>query len=143
WRDSNRVSAGALRDRINDARRAAAPYVVTDAIDLIAHGMGGAVARAYVQGAGLDGALAPVAYGNDVRKIVFVASAQRGFPASYKILEGNSWSDLLRDTPWLATSMDWMLWPALARGRWLEAHPGQAAPLVCFAAPTASGKIYR
>jgi len=143
WRDSARLAAGALRSRISAARSVSAPYVASNAVDVIAHGMGGTVARAYVQGRALDSALAPVAYGNDVRKIIVVASAQRGFPASYKAFESNSWSDWLRDTPWLAASLDWMLWPALARGHWLDAHPGEATPVVCFAAPTASGKICR
>ena len=139
WRNSNRVTAGLLRDRINQALAAnRVGYLARDGkVDLLVHSMGGLITRVYVEGLAIDANGQPISYPAtpDIRKIIFAASPHRGFPEDYKTYEGNNWDSFLADTPALNFGMDYILWPAFIKKHWSAAHPTEFAPSVCIDDP--------
>ncbi|RMF27358.1 MAG: hypothetical protein D6759_17850, partial [Chloroflexi bacterium] len=125
WRNSNRVSADLLDEKIGEqlSRVAELPYVNHDGkVDLVVHSMGGLVSRAYIQGYGVDNENgdAPIAYDGDVRKVVFIASPHRGFPIDYRTREGLTWDDYLYEgnEGHLRTLMNEVLWPILIQKKY-------------------------
>jgi len=81
WSQSNNVTAGLLKDKINAVKAACVPSDIFDCskVDLIGHSMGGIVARTYIEGAD---------YQNDVDQMIFVAVPQKGSPKDYLLWEG-------------------------------------------------------
>ncbi|MFA6228019.1 MAG: alpha/beta fold hydrolase, partial [Patescibacteria group bacterium] len=77
WRHSNLDTMTHLRDKINEVKE----ICQCDKVDLIGHSMGGLVARAYIEG--------PF-YGDDVDKVVFLATPHRGATKTYLMWEGGS-----------------------------------------------------
>ncbi|MEI6627615.1 MAG: alpha/beta fold hydrolase, partial [bacterium] len=75
WRESNVDTAYLLKDKVEAVKRIAG----TGRVNLIAHSMGGLVARYYAQE--LDGA-------KNIDKLIFLATPQRGSPKSYLAVEG-------------------------------------------------------
>jgi pimeloyl-ACP methyl ester carboxylesterase len=135
WRNSNRVTARNLRDRIREVLAASAtiPYVAQDGkVDLVVHSMGGLITRIYAQGEGLEANGTPLAYNGDIRKVVFMGTPHRGFPEDYKTYEGGSWYDFLYDNPFPRWAMDGVFWPAFITKHWQQAHPNQSPPYVCL-----------
>ena len=132
WRQSNTLSAGFLADQLNTAiiprsRPAAVPYMDSNPqADLVVHSMGGLVSRSYIQGMGLTHSDASVAYQDNVRKVVFIASPHKGFAFDYQTWEGMTWSRYLENAPlwsggrlWRSVNtlrflMDNRIWPRLA-----------------------------
>jgi hypothetical protein len=127
WRAPNERSAEFLGselagDVVPRSRPWNVPYVSADArADLLVHSMGGLVARSYIQGPG---------WGDNVRKVIFVASPHKGFPFDYRTWEGMEWSDYVYDAPLPAplppgaggitftAIMDRLLWPTLVAKRY-------------------------
>jgi hypothetical protein len=85
WRQSNASSSLLLKQKINDAKAAcnAAQPSGYDCskVDLVAHSMGGIVARTYIEGAN---------YQNDADQLIFLATPQQGSPKAYLAWEGGS-----------------------------------------------------
>jgi len=83
WRQSNATSSLLLKQKINEAKAAciSANIVGYDCskVDLVAHSMGGIVARAYIEGAN---------YQNDIDQLIFLATPQQGAPMAYLAWEG-------------------------------------------------------
>ena len=104
-------------------------------VDILAHSMGGLITRVYMQGQAWDLNNQNIAYGNDIRKVIFAATPHRGFPEDYKTYEGNDWSDFLGETWALNLGMNGLLWPALVKKHWAAAHPSEAAPGICAIDP--------
>lgn len=75
WRDSNIDTAVLLKQKIDEVKAACA----CSKIDIVAHSMGGLVAREYIEG---------VHYDNDVRRLVFIGTPQLGAPEDYLTWEG-------------------------------------------------------
>lgn len=75
WRDSNATSSLLLKEKIDEIKNICG----CDKVDLVAHSMGGIVARAYIQGND---------YGNDVDQMIFIATPHRGSPKAYLGWEG-------------------------------------------------------
>ena len=75
WRESNILTAGLLRNKINEVQA----ICECDKVDIVAHSMGGLVARYYIQ-SGL--------YENDVDQLVFLGTPHLGSVDSYLIWEG-------------------------------------------------------
>lgn len=75
WRDSNVLNALRLKEKIAEVKA----ICDCDKVDVVAHSMGGIVARAYVQGPN---------YVDDIDQLIFLATPQRGSPASYLTWEG-------------------------------------------------------
>ncbi|MDP2736679.1 MAG: hypothetical protein Q8O59_02740 [bacterium] len=75
WRTDNNLTAGLLKDKINSVK------AITGAskVDIIAHSMGGLVARSYIEGSG---------YQSDIDQIVFLGTPHQGSPESYLKYEG-------------------------------------------------------
>lgn len=74
WRQSNILTALQLRDRINDVQA----ICNCNKVDLVAHSMGGLVARQYIQ---FD------KYENDVDQLIFLGTPHLGAPKDYLIWE--------------------------------------------------------
>jgi pimeloyl-ACP methyl ester carboxylesterase len=118
WRRSNDRSADRLADRIPQALDLARPldYVgepeggPAAKVDLVVHSMGGLVTRAYAQR--YPGSL-PGQYHGDIRRVVFIATPHRGFPATYRIWEGLTWDNFLPSLQHILprTLMDGVIWP--------------------------------
>ncbi len=130
WRNSNRVSADLLDEKIEEqlGRVAELPYVNHDGkVDLVVHSMGGLVSRAYIQGYGVDdeNGDAPISYDGDVRKVVFIASPHRGFPIDYRTREGLTWDDYLyeENEGHLRVLLNDVLWP-----QWIAKKYGALRP---------------
>ncbi len=70
WRDSNVFTANLLDDKIDEIKS----MCVCDKVDIVAHSMGGLVARAYIQS---------VDYDNDVDQLIFLGTPHRGSPKAY------------------------------------------------------------
>lgn len=70
WRDSNVLSAAFLRNKINEVQE----ICQCEKVDLVAHSMGGLVARQYIQSNH---------YGNDVDQLIFLGTPHKGSPKSY------------------------------------------------------------
>jgi pimeloyl-ACP methyl ester carboxylesterase len=134
WRQSNVITAGKLKTRIDTAIATSRNVGWIDPgaqVDIVAHSMGGLVTRTYVQGFGKNALGAPVAYAHDIRKVVFVASPHRGFPEIYKTYESASWSDFLYDHGVLLWAMDKILWPAFVRKHWSQTNPLRSEQVSC------------
>jgi pimeloyl-ACP methyl ester carboxylesterase len=84
WRDTNIFTAGLLRDKINEVRA----ICECDKVDIVAHSMGGLVARYYIQ-SGL--------YEDDVDQLVFIATPHLGSPKAYLAWEGGDFGFQTRD----------------------------------------------
>ena len=74
WRLSNESTGVFLRDKINEVQG----ICECDKVDLVAHSMGGLVARSYIQG--------PL-YDNDVDQLIFLGTPQSGAPKAYLMWE--------------------------------------------------------
>lgn len=70
WRDSNVFTANLLDDKIEDIKS----ICMCEKVDVVAHSMGGLVARAYIQS---------VDYDNDVDQLIFLGTPHRGSPKAY------------------------------------------------------------
>ena len=81
WRDSNAVNAVALRGKIDDIRR----ITRRPKVDIVAHSMGGLLAREYIE----------FHYNNDVDQLVTVGTPQLGAPKDYLTWEAGEF-----DGPW-------------------------------------------
>jgi len=75
WRDSNVFSAQLLKSKI-DAVKA---ICRCSKVDLVAHSMGGLVARQYIQSS---------SYANDVDQVIFLGTPHKGGADSYLVWEG-------------------------------------------------------
>lgn len=75
WYESNVVTAHVLKSKIDMVKRICA----CDKVDIVAHSMGGLVARQYVQSDG---------YEHDVRKLIFLGTPHLGAPKAYITWEG-------------------------------------------------------
>jgi len=84
WRQSNVFTAGLLRDRINEVQE----ICECDKVDLVAHSMGGLVARYYIQ-SGL--------YEDDIDQLVFLGTPHLGSPKSYLTWEGGRFGNRILD----------------------------------------------
>ncbi|MFA5020631.1 MAG: hypothetical protein WC517_01040 [Patescibacteria group bacterium] len=86
WTQSNVVTAGFLKDKINSAKDFCVASEIIDCskVDLIGHSMGGIVARAYIEGDD---------YQNDVDQMIFVATPHKGSVDSYLMIEGGDISE--------------------------------------------------
>ena len=83
WRDSNILNADLLKNKISEVIAncfAANPDLLAlssskcDKVDLVAHSMGGLVARAYIQS---------VDYASDVDQLIFLGTPHKGSPKDY------------------------------------------------------------
>jgi hypothetical protein len=85
WRDSNILTANLLKNKISEVKSACVtanlPDISCDKVDLVAHSMGGLVAREYIQSG---------QYQNDVDQIIFLGTPHRGSPQAYLQWEGGS-----------------------------------------------------
>jgi pimeloyl-ACP methyl ester carboxylesterase len=70
WRDSNVITAKLLKNRIEEIKN----ICNCDKVDIVAHSMGGLVARQYAQGDD---------YNDDIDQLIFLATPHRGSPKSY------------------------------------------------------------
>lgn len=130
WRQSNTVSGAFLGEQLGSqiiptSNAPEVGYVEKNGkADLIVHSMGGLVSRAYIQGIATNKQGNAVPYGDDVRKVVFIATPHQGFPFNYRTWEGMTWRDYLYNTPTgsggpiLATLMDKLAWPTLMSKRY-------------------------
>jgi pimeloyl-ACP methyl ester carboxylesterase len=84
WRQSNVTSAAQLRDKIDQVQAICG----CDTVDLVAHSMGGLVARYYIQSD---------LYENDVDQLIFLGTPHLGAPKAYLIWEGGENDVLGRD----------------------------------------------
>ena len=75
WRQSNVLTALQLRDKINEVQN----ICNCDKVDLVAHSMGGLVARQYIQSD---------KYENDVDQLIFLGTPHLGAPFAYLTWEG-------------------------------------------------------
>jgi parallel beta-helix repeat protein len=85
WRDSNVQSAVLLKDKINEIKTdclvANLENVDCTKVDLVAHSMGGLVARQYIEYGG---------YQNDIDQLIFLGTPHHGSPQAYLQWEGGS-----------------------------------------------------
>lgn len=79
WRQSNIFTAGLLRDKINEVQ----DICKCEKVDLVAHSMGGLVARYYIQ-SGL--------YEDDVDQLIFLGTPHLGSVNSYLTWEGGEFA---------------------------------------------------
>lgn len=77
WRESNVLTALKLRNKINEVQA----VCQCDKVDLVAHSMGGLVARQYIQSD---------KYENDVDQLIFLGAPHLGAPKSYLMWEGGT-----------------------------------------------------
>lgn len=75
WRNSNVATAALLKQKIDEVKG----ICECSKVDLIAHSMGGLVARQYVQSGD---------YEDDVDQLIFLGTPQRGAPKAYLMWEG-------------------------------------------------------
>src|SRR3989344_2715388 len=87
WRDSNILNADLLKNKISEVITnclATAPaHVNCQQVDLIAHSMGGLVARAYIQS---------VDYADNVDQLIFLGTPPKGSPTDYLNWEAGKFS---------------------------------------------------
>jgi triacylglycerol esterase/lipase EstA (alpha/beta hydrolase family) len=87
WRLSNNYTATLLKQKIQEVKN----ICQCNKVDIVAHSMGGLVARAYVEGSD---------YANDIDQLIFLATPQRGATKAYLMWEGGEFgpnpSDVLR-----------------------------------------------
>ena len=84
WRRSNIETAVLLKQRIDEVKS----ICVCDKVDLVAHSMGGLVARQYVQSDD---------YEQDVDQLIFLGTPHLGAPKAYLMWEGGEFGAGLRD----------------------------------------------
>ena len=75
WRFSNRTTATLLDEKINDIK----DVCDCDKVDIVAHSMGGLVARQYIQSDDYDG---------DIDQLIFLGTPHLGAPNAYLMWEG-------------------------------------------------------
>lgn len=75
WRASNVTTAALLKQKIDEVKALCS----CEKVDLVAHSMGGLVARQYVQSGEYD---------NDVDQLIFLGTPHRGAPKAYLMWEG-------------------------------------------------------
>lgn len=75
WRVDNNITASLLRDKIQEIKT----LTGSSKVDIVAHSMGGLVARSYIQGTN---------YNNDVDQVIFLGVPHLGSPESYLTLIG-------------------------------------------------------
>ena len=75
WHKSNVDTAALLKGKIDQVKQVCG----CDKVDLVAHSMGGLVARQYIQSSG---------YGHDVRNLIFLGTPQLGSPKAYLMWAG-------------------------------------------------------
>jgi len=75
WRADNNITAGLLKEKIRQVKE----ITGADKVDLVAHSMGGLVARSYIQGDG---------YQDDVDQVIFLGTPHLGAVESYLKYEG-------------------------------------------------------
>lgn len=85
WRDSNVFTANLLDDKIEQVKS----VCDCDKVDLVAHSMGGLVARAYIQS---------VDYDEDVDQIIFLGTPHKGAPTAYLQWEAGKFPTTFFDT---------------------------------------------
>jgi pimeloyl-ACP methyl ester carboxylesterase len=71
WRDSNVLTANLLKDKINEVKQ----ICHCQKVDLVAHSMGGLVAREYIQQSGN--------YDNDIDQLIFLGTPHKGSQQAY------------------------------------------------------------
>ncbi|MFA5776891.1 MAG: hypothetical protein WC906_00365 [Parcubacteria group bacterium] len=74
WRDSNVITAGLLKQKIQDVKNSTG----VSKVDLVAHSMGGLIARYYIEGDD---------YQDDVDQLITLGTPHRGSPKGYLYLE--------------------------------------------------------
>ena len=79
WRNDNRETAYLLKEMIDDVKEKSG----ANKVDIVAHSMGGIVARIYAQSE---------VYQNDINQIVFVGTPQDGSASSYPMWEAGDMS---------------------------------------------------
>ncbi|MEK9166314.1 MAG: hypothetical protein AAB846_01105, partial [Patescibacteria group bacterium] len=84
WRQSNVLTALQLRDQINGVQEVCR----CEKVDLVAHSMGGLVARQYIQSD---------KYENDVDQLIFLGTPHLGAPKAYLMWEGGENDFKLQD----------------------------------------------
>jgi hypothetical protein len=93
WRQSNASSGLFLKQKIDQVKNACSSANLSDydcsKIDLVAHSMGGIVARSYIEGDN---------YQNDVDQLIFLATPQQGAPMAYLAWEGGEAGPELKDS---------------------------------------------
>lgn len=70
WRNSNEITAGKLKDKISEIKTSAK----VSKVDLVAHSMGGLVARQYIENSD---------YNNDVDELITLGTPNGGSPEAY------------------------------------------------------------
>jgi len=75
WRADNNLTAGLLKEKIEAVKN----LTGRNKVDLVAHSMGGLVARSYIEGN---------SYQNDVDQLIFLGTPHAGSPESYLKYEG-------------------------------------------------------
>ncbi len=82
WRDSNVTNANLLKNKIDEVKQLCTEAVMADIdcnkVDVVAHSMGGLVAREYIQSG---------QYQNDIDQIIFLGVPHKGSPKAYNIWE--------------------------------------------------------
>lgn len=93
WRQSNATSSLLLKQKITDVKAACNSAKLDgydcDKVDLVAHSMGGLVARAYIESDN---------YQNDVNQLIFLATPQQGAPMAYLAWEGGEAGTQMKDS---------------------------------------------
>jgi len=83
WRDSNIITADLLDTKIAEVKAVcsavALPDIDCSKVDIVAHSMGGLVARQYIQSS---------QYQNDVDQLIFLGTPHKGSPQAYLQWEG-------------------------------------------------------
>jgi len=93
WRmDSRDVAGKYLKPWIDEAKKSSP----TGKVDIIAHSMGGLVARAYIQGMARDEKGESITYGNDIARFAMVGTPNEGSSKAYYLWEGGD-PELLDD----------------------------------------------
>lgn len=80
WRNSNEITWKILKYKIAEVRR----QCKCSKVDLVAHSMGGLVARAYIQSD---------EYNNDVDQVIFLGTPHHGAPKAYLMWEGGEYGN--------------------------------------------------
>ncbi len=89
WRQSNVLTAELLKTKINNIKSSCSNDLLDcSKVDVIAHSMGGLVARAYVQGSG---------YQNDIDQLFFLGTPHEGAPKAFLMWEGGEVGDKFAD----------------------------------------------
>ncbi len=84
WRNPNTYTAELLKNKIEEIKADCG----CDKVNIVAHSMGGLVARSYIEGAG---------YANDVDQLIFLGTPHQGAPSAYLTWEGAEFGNSLFD----------------------------------------------